>query len=63
MRMNIEIDDQLLHEAMQSSGLKTKKAVVEAGLRMIVKIHTQGAFRALRGKVQIEAACLKQNQV
>jgi Arc/MetJ family transcription regulator len=52
MRTNIEIDDQLLSEAMRSTGAHTKKAAVEAGLRLLVKTHSQTALRRLRGKVQ-----------
>jgi Arc/MetJ family transcription regulator len=54
VRINIEIDDQLLSEAMRSSGARTKKAAVEAGLRLLVKTHSQTAIRRLRGKVQWE---------
>jgi Arc/MetJ family transcription regulator len=52
MRTNIEIDDDLMREAMQSTGARTKKAAVEAGLKMLVKIHRQSGIRRLRGKVQ-----------
>jgi Arc/MetJ family transcription regulator len=52
MRTNIEIDDQLMHEAMRSSGARTKKAAVEAGLRLLVRIHSQTAIRQLRGKIK-----------
>jgi len=52
MRTNIEIDDQLVHQAMRSSGARTKRAVVEAGLRLLLKTHSQSAIRRLRGKVQ-----------
>jgi Arc/MetJ family transcription regulator len=54
VRTNIEIDDQLLSEAMRSSGARTKKAAVEAALRLLVKTHSQTAIRRLRGKVQWE---------
>lgn len=54
MRTNIEIDDQLVSKAMRSSGARTKKAAVEAGLRLLVKTHSQMAIRRLRGKVQWE---------
>ena len=54
MRTNIEIDDQLVDQAMRSSGARTKRAVVEAGLRLLVKTHSQSAIRKLRGKVQWE---------
>ena len=54
MRTNIEIDDHLVSKAMRSSGARTKKAVVEAGLRLLVKTHSQTAIRQLRGRVQWE---------
>jgi hypothetical protein len=43
-----------LHQAMRSSGARTKRAVVEAGLRLLLKTHSQSAIRKLRGKVQWE---------
>ncbi len=54
MRTNIEIDDQLLAEALRRSGLKTKKAVVEAGLRTLVGLKRQEDILALVGKVRWE---------
>jgi Arc/MetJ family transcription regulator len=54
MRTNIEIDDDLVLQAMKSSGASTKKAVVEAGLRLLVKTRSQTAVRKLRGKVKWE---------
>lgn len=54
MRTNIEIDDRLVSRAMRSSGARTKKAVVEEGLRLLVKTHAQTAIRQLRGKVRWE---------
>lgn len=37
MRTNIDIDDALLKEAMEATGLPTKKATVEEALRRLVK--------------------------
>jgi Arc/MetJ family transcription regulator len=54
MRTNIEIDDQLIRQAMRSSGVHTKKAAVEAGLQLLIKTRSQAAIRKLRGKVQWE---------
>jgi Arc/MetJ family transcription regulator len=54
VRTNIEIDDQLLSEAMRSSGAHTKKAAVEAGLRLLVKSKSQAEIGRLRGKVRWE---------
>ena len=36
MRTNIEIDDDLLVEAMAATGLATKRATVEEALRQVV---------------------------
>lgn len=36
-RTNIDIDDELMAAAMQASGLKTKKAVVEEALRLVAR--------------------------
>lgn len=41
MRTNIEIDDDLLSEAMTATGLSTKRATVEAGLRLLVRMRKQ----------------------
>ena len=52
MRTNIDIDDQVLAAAMQSGAYKTKKEVVEAGLRLIAR---QAAYREIlkwEGKLQ-----------
>ena len=50
MRTNIEIDDALLSQAMTATGLPTKRATVEEGLRMLVRMRQQAeAFANLRG--------------
>ncbi|MEO3998206.1 type II toxin-antitoxin system VapB family antitoxin [Mesorhizobium sp. CAU 1732] len=36
MRTNIELDDELMAQAMEATGLPTKKATVEEALRQIV---------------------------
>ncbi len=41
MRTNIDIDDDLLAAAMAATGLPTKKATVEQGLRRLVQMHDQ----------------------
>jgi Arc/MetJ family transcription regulator len=41
MRTNIEIDDDLLSRAMSATGLATKRAAVEEGLRLLVQVHKQ----------------------
>lgn len=54
MRTNIVIDDRLMRAAMRASGLPTKRAVVEAGLRLLVDVRAQAGIRRLRGKVAWE---------
>ena len=51
MRTNIVIDDRLMREAQKATGLGTKRAVVEAGLRLLARVRAQGSVRHLRGKV------------
>jgi len=55
MRTNIVIDDQLMRKAMKATGLTTKRAVVEEGLRLLVRLRAQTAVRRLRGRVRWEA--------
>src|SRR2546421_10262931 len=50
MRTNIEIDDRLMGEAMRSSGKRTKRAAVEAGLRLLVQTRAQGRMRRVKGQ-------------
>ena len=54
MRTNIDIDDRLMREAIRRSGAATKRAAVEAGLRLLIQTHSQTAVRRLRGKVRWE---------
>jgi Arc/MetJ family transcription regulator len=54
MRTNIVIDDALMEQAMQASGLKSKRATVEAALRLLIQIKAQTGIRRLRGKVKWE---------
>jgi Arc/MetJ family transcription regulator len=50
MRTNIELDDELLAEAMEATGLPTKRATVEEALRQLVQEHRQRrALEDLRG--------------
>jgi Arc/MetJ family transcription regulator len=52
MRTNIVIDDTLMAEAMKLSVLKTKKAVVESGLRLLIQIKKQERIKSLRCKLK-----------
>ena len=52
MRTNIEIDDDLMRQAMRSSGTRTKRATVESGLRLLIQTRAQAGIRRLRGRVE-----------
>lgn len=52
MRTNIEIDDDLMRDAMRASGEPTKRATVEAALRLLVQTRRQARIRRLRGRVR-----------
>lgn len=52
MRTNIVIDDDLIEQAMKATGLPTKRAVVEAGLQLLVQVKAQTGVRRLRGRVE-----------
>jgi Arc/MetJ family transcription regulator len=54
MRTNIVIDNGLMQRAIKATGLSTKKAVVEEGLRLLIKVKEQEGIRRLRGKIEWE---------
>ena len=53
-RTNIEIDDRLMRQAMRTGRGRTKRAVVEAALQLLVQTHGQKEIRKLKGKVHWE---------
>jgi Arc/MetJ family transcription regulator len=56
MRTNIDIDDDLMERALRTSGLPTKRAAVEAGLRLLVKLEEQKEILGLAGQVHWQGA-------
>ena len=54
MRTNIDINDNLLAQAMKDSGAATKKEAVEIALQFFVDVKGQGEIRKLRGMAQWE---------
>ncbi|MCC6724256.1 MAG: type II toxin-antitoxin system VapB family antitoxin [Saprospiraceae bacterium] len=51
---SIVVNDQLIQTAMNLSGLKTKKEVVEKALELLIQMVNQEGIRTLRGKVKWE---------
>lgn len=54
VRTNIVIDDKLMADALNASGLQTKKEAVEEGLKALIKLRKQANIRNLRGKLNWE---------
>ncbi|HRO91759.1 MAG TPA: type II toxin-antitoxin system VapB family antitoxin [Promineifilum sp.] len=54
MRTNIVIDDELMAEAMELTGLKTKRAVVEKALQALIQLNRQGEIEDLFGRLHWE---------
>ena len=52
MRTNIAIDDKLMEATLKATGLKTKREVVEQGLRALLRLRQQTELRMLRGKYE-----------
>ena len=54
MRTNIVIDDELMEEALNATGLSTKKEAVELGLKTLIRLKRQEKIRKFRGKLSWE---------
>lgn len=52
MRTNIVIDDKLMADTLRLTGLKTKREVVEYGLRTLLRLRQQEEIRSFRGKLK-----------
>ena len=54
MRTNIVIDDKLMKDSLKATGLRTKRDVVELGLRTLLRLRQQEDIRHFRGKLAWE---------
>ena len=54
MRTNIVIDDELMRQVLELTGLKTKREAVEQGLKALARLKRQEKIRKYRGKLQWE---------
>lgn len=54
MRTNIMIDENLIKEALEISGLKTKKEVVNMALKEFVENRKRKNLMDLKGKIQFD---------
>ena len=54
MRTNIVIDDKLMQDTLKATGLRTKREVVELGLRTLLRLRQQEQIKRFRGKLHWE---------
>jgi Arc/MetJ family transcription regulator len=54
MRMNVMIDDVLMANALQVTGAKSKREVVELALKTLLQLKQQEAIKAYKGKLTWE---------
>lgn len=54
LRTNIVLDKQLVETALQATGLKTRRQLVEYALRELVRHHQQRKLLDLKGKIKWE---------
>jgi Arc/MetJ family transcription regulator len=54
MRTNIVIDDDLMAEVLEVTGIKTKREAVEEGLKLLLRMSAKQEILKLRGKIHWE---------
>ena len=54
MRTNIVIDDELMGAALELTGIRTKREVVETALRLMIDLKRQERLRKYRGRLRWE---------
>ncbi|MCF6236209.1 MAG: type II toxin-antitoxin system VapB family antitoxin [Gammaproteobacteria bacterium] len=52
MRTNIVIDDNLMIDVLQITGLKTKREAVELGLKTLIRLKKQEKIKQFKGKLE-----------
>lgn len=52
MRTNIVIDDNLMTDVLQVTGLKTKREAVELGLKTLIELKKQEEIKQFKGKLK-----------
>ncbi|MBT9318034.1 type II toxin-antitoxin system VapB family antitoxin [Leptothoe spongobia] len=54
MKTSIEIDDALIADALQTTGLTATDQVIELALKMLIQLKRQEKIKAFRGKLPWE---------
>ena len=52
MRTNIVIDDNLMIDVLQVTGLKTKREAVELELKTLIRLKNQEEIKQFKGKLK-----------
>ena len=52
--MTILIDDQLVNDALEATGLATQEEVVALGLKTLIKLNQQSQIKQFKGKLKWE---------
>jgi len=65
MRTNIDIDDELMRQAMAATGTATKKAAVEASLRKLidVKARERALEKAMKRQEEARLAAMREGRL
>jgi hypothetical protein len=59
MRINIEINDDLMEKAKKLSGIKNETILIEKALQLYATIETQKRVKELFGKVELDDEAFK----
>ena len=51
MRINVEVDDDLMAKAQSLTGMSTYRKTLHEALTALVQLYAQGAVKDLRGKL------------
>jgi len=62
MRTNVVLDDDLIRQAQELTGIKTKKDVIREALIALIRLRQQAQVRSLRGKLHWEGDLDEQRQ-
>ncbi len=54
MITNIVMDEKLIDDAIQATGLKTQQEVIELGLKILIRLKQQEKIKAYRGNLKWE---------
>jgi Arc/MetJ family transcription regulator len=54
MKTSILVDDRLMSDALQATGLRTQEEVIELGLQTLIRLSQQAQIRQFKGKLAWE---------